>query len=252
MSGFFGNISFSERISPVISVVVGDLAYDFCGRTADYGHRRNVFRDQRVGSNYRAVSNRDAFEYSGTRADPDVILYRDRSRDHGKAVTGGSGFRMYRMIGGNYSNIRSYDNIIPDRNGIGVEDDQIVIGVEVLAEKDLFSVIASERRLDDCDFVHGTEQFFQYIVFALYVCTVDGIVFLQKDPVLFRKISPRSGIASEKLFCVHLISFRLFQESEEVLKRVEPVRYQYGMGRHEQIAGDAEDYHQDPDYDHCS
>ena len=108
--------------------IVGDIA----------GH-------DRTGADDRPVANRDAGQKDAATPDPDVVADRNRLAVLG---SGGSSHRVERMGVGVDLDTRSKEDLIANRDRADIEDDTAEVGIEILPDPDVISVIATEGGFD--------------------------------------------------------------------------------------------------------
>ena len=133
-----------DLAAPVVGAAVSfrNFPENTAGVPGGDGVGRNISGDDASGSNDTVVSDGHSGKNGRTGADPDVAADRDR---HGDFQSRLALFRINRMLGGGETAVRSNKHMVAERNLDAVGYNQIVIRIEVVADKDVVSVIAPER-----------------------------------------------------------------------------------------------------------
>ena len=137
-------------VKPAVFVVIklilfGDLFDRLAGIADGDDTGRDILSHDAARPDHSVVADMDAREKHGVRADPDVVPDRDGDPVFKFCVPY---FVMDRVPGGDHGDVRAEHDVIPDLHLGDVNNDTPAVGVKIVADLDMFSVIAAERRLD--------------------------------------------------------------------------------------------------------
>ena len=151
-----GSVPLIERVT--VFVRLGDLPHHPAG-DADCDHvRRNGSGNHASSSDDGIVADGHTGQNGRSGSDPDVVADGDRLGD---LQPGLALFRIDRMLGGCETAVGSDEHMASERHLGAVGDDQVVVGVKVISDGDVVSVIAPERRSEYHVFPHLSQQFGQ-------------------------------------------------------------------------------------------
>ena len=127
------------------AVRLGDLPQDPAGRPDGDHPRGDVARDDAPGADHRVVADRHALHHHRVAPDPDVVADGNGQRTHDArvALVGQQG-----VADGVEPHVGTDEDVVPDRHGGLVEDRQVEIADEMVADRDLLPEVAVERAVD--------------------------------------------------------------------------------------------------------
>lgn len=117
----------------------------FCGIAADDGVGRYIFDDNGTGSDDGIVADGDARIDDGTAADPDIMADDDGFAEFFAGIAGDRIERMSRCV--NVDPRRNHA-IVANPDFTDVQKDTVEIGIEVVADMDVKTVIAAKIRFN--------------------------------------------------------------------------------------------------------
>lgn len=158
-----------------------------------------------------AVADRRPGEDDGARADPYVVAHGDGRGDLQPAP---ALLRVERVLRRREADVGADEHVVAERDGRAVRDHEIVIGIKVVAHRNVVAVIAPERRGDDRFFPHRAEQLCEDLCLRLPVVgaeTVEAEAFVLALPYLFfksRVVTALEKYAHGRLYLCHDILLR--------------------------------------------
>ncbi|KAI2608228.1 uncharacterized protein GGS25DRAFT_265877 [Hypoxylon fragiforme] len=123
-----------------------DLPHNPSRRPHRHAPRRHIPRDHRARRNRAPLAHRNPRQNNHMPADPAIVANRDRPRIL-DIVPPALDLRLVRR--GQNRHVRAEHDAVADGHERAVEDRQVVVGVEAVAEADVAAVVDGEGRLDE-------------------------------------------------------------------------------------------------------
>lgn len=125
------------------------------GRSDGDDSRRNVACDDAPGADHRVVADRHPLHDHRVTPDPDVVADPDRQRTHDTRI---ALLRKEGVVDGVKPHVGTDEDMVADRDGGFVEDREVEIAHEMVADRNLLAEIAMERAVQAHRLADVSEQ----------------------------------------------------------------------------------------------
>lgn len=135
---------FNRAAIPVhFFIIFRDWADHFAGIADCHRVARDVFDDHAPSADHNITADRDSGHHLNSATNPHIVPDRDRVGILKSLI---SALRIDRMTCRVESAVRRNEYIVPKRHFCTVQNDQIVVGKEILTDLNMIPVIAEKRR----------------------------------------------------------------------------------------------------------
>lgn len=150
-------LSFTFPVQVTSCVIFSDFPDNPAWVAGGHAVGWDVLNHDAASTNDGVVTDRDARHHPDSPADPDIVANSDRV---GIFHAGISSFRVKRVTGSVEATVRTDKNIVAKGHPACIQDSQVVVGVEVVANLDIPAIVAPEVWFDLAVFTALTQDLF--------------------------------------------------------------------------------------------